>query len=134
MAFGAMISMVAVRYSVAVVFHASVLVMVVLFCTSAFTLTARGAFPYFWAMLGSFVGITISCIFLGIYLPFPNAAQAICAISGAMLWTMFLLWDMAVIANYYSEDMWVLGAVTIYLDTLNILLFLLRFLGGRSRQ
>lgn len=129
-----MVGLVSTLYSVTVVFHACVLVMVILVSITAFTLLSRGVFPYFWAMLGCLLAITVACILLAVFLPFPSASQAICAIGGAILWSMFLLWDMAVIANYYSADMWAMGAVTIYLDTLNILLFLLRFLGGRSRQ
>lgn len=132
---GFLVGVVATMYSVRVIFHACILLLVVLVAVTAFTLTARrGVYSYFGAMLAAVVALTAACLILGFFLPFPSAAQAVCAIIGVFVWTVFLLWDMAVIANYFDEDQWALGAVTIYLDSINILLFLLRFLGGRSRQ
>lgn len=117
-----------------VIIHAFILLFVILLVVTVFTLTAKGAFPYFWAMIGCFVSIVVASGVLAIMLPFPSAGQAILAMGGAMIYTIFLIWDMAVVSHGFDTDAWVLASVVLYLDSLNIFLFLLRFLGGRSSE
>jgi FtsH-binding integral membrane protein len=130
--FGFVIGIVCAWFTI--VIYAFTLLFVILGTVTIFTLFARGAFPYFWAMIGCFVSLSFSCGFLTIFLPLSSGGWTIASLAGAFLFSIFLIWDMAIIAHYFSTEMWALGAVIIYLDSLNIFMNLLRFLGNKGRE
>eukprot|EP01122_Echinamoeba_exundans_P011821 TRINITY_DN4830_c0_g2_i1.p1 TRINITY_DN4830_c0_g2~~TRINITY_DN4830_c0_g2_i1.p1 ORF type:complete len:451 (-),score=80.77 TRINITY_DN4830_c0_g2_i1:66-1238(-) len=132
--FGFVIGIICAWYAFTIVIYAFTLLFVILGTVTIFTLFARGAFPYFWAMIGCFVSLSLSCGFLTIFLPLSSGGWTIASLAGAFLFSVFLIWDMAIIAHYFPTEMWALGAVIIYLDSLNIFLNLLRFLGNRGRE
>jgi FtsH-binding integral membrane protein len=62
------------------------------------------------------------------------AAQLWLSAVGLLLFSGFLIFDTWRIRNVYGPDDYVIAAVSIYLDLLNIFLFLLQLLGGDRRR
>ena len=52
------------------------------------------------------------------------------ALMGSLLFSLYIIFDTWSITTYLSYDDYVLGAVNLYLDFINLFLFLLRFVGA----
>ena len=52
------------------------------------------------------------------------------AAGGVLLFSAFILYDTSQIIHHYREEEWVAAAMALYLDVLNLFLFLLQLLGG----
>ena len=53
---------------------------------------------------------------------------------GVLLFSALLVFDTWRVRNVFGPDDYVLAAVSIYLDLINMFLFILSLLGGRSRR
>jgi FtsH-binding integral membrane protein len=70
---------------------------------------------------------------IGFFVPYPGAAsRAICVI-GVILFSLFILYDTSMIMNRLGTDEWVIASVDLYLDVLNLFLYLLRLLGAGKK-
>jgi len=52
------------------------------------------------------------------------------AAGGVLLFSAFILYDTSQIIHHYREEEWVAAAMALYLDVLNLFLFLLQLLAG----
>ena len=56
------------------------------------------------------------------------------ALIGALIFSLFVVYDTWVITKTLSYDEYVLGAINLYLDFINLFLMILRLLTGGSRE
>ena len=92
----------------------------------------------------SFLGLGLGAALLGLIvwglfatLAFPSFEfSQIYAFCGAIIFSLFVVYDTWVVSARLSYDEYVLGAVNLYLDFINLFLFILRCLtgGGGSRS
>jgi modulator of FtsH protease len=82
-----------------------------------------------------FVGLVVLLItsILTMFFPVPGAQLWIAGV-GVLIFSGLLIFDTWRIRNSYGPDDYVMAAVQIYLDILNIFLFLVRLLGGGRRN
>lgn len=84
------------------------------------------------------IGIVIASV-INIFMQ-SNKMSFICSILGVIIFTGLTAWDVQKIKNLANEDdgsmpfrkMAIMGALNLYLDFINIFLFLLRLFGGRK--
>ena len=91
-----------------------------------------------FSYLGGFLWMaTIALMLTGFALMFFGGATAqyIYACVGAVLFSLWILYDTSAVTRQYYQANDVVGAVlNLYLDILNLFLFLLQILSGRSKD
>ena len=53
------------------------------------------------------------------------------SVGGAAIFSLYIVYDVHMISKRLSPDEYVLGAITLYLDIINLFIRLLRLLGSR---
>jgi FtsH-binding integral membrane protein len=66
--------------------------------------------------------------FVGIFIPFNRTMDLIFAIIGCLLFSGYIVYDTYLINNRLSPDEYILGAISLYLDFINLFLNILRLL------
>lgn len=108
------------------------------FCMFAFltmfTLQGRFEFeglgPYLFGGLGVLIfGSTIQAVY-----PYDSAAQLVFSLIGCLIFMMFIVYDTHKILTRLSPDEYVIGAIELYLDILNLFVYTLDILSGGSRR
>jgi len=90
----------------------------------------------------SFLGLVLPVLFLSLMifglfslLAFDSfAMRQVYALLGCLLFVLYILYDTSVIITYLSYDDYVLGAVNLYLDFINLFMFILQLLMGGRRE
>lgn len=109
---------------------ASVLTLSIFGGLSAYALISRKDFSYLGGML--FVGL-IAMIVAGLVLMFFHIAamELVYCLAGVLLFCGFVLYDTSQIVHRLGPDDVVTGTISLYLDFINLFLFILRILGNR---
>jgi len=118
-------------YSVSSVLSAAAITMIIFLSLTAFTLQTKINFNFLgaglilslWALL--WVGL-----FFFVFFPSP-LMSALYSAFGVILFTLFILYDTSALMTIYEEDEYILAAVNLYLDIINLFLMILRLMGGR---
>jgi len=90
----------------------------------------------------SFLGLilpilTFTLIIWGFFSMFAFSSFAfrqVYALAGVVIFSLYVLYDTHAITTYLSYDDYVLGAVNLYLDFINLLLFVMSCLAGQRRD
>lgn len=87
-------------------------------------------------LIGLFVALFVLIIggLSQLFIPSNSIEQLIFAICGALIFCLFVLYDTSRLIYSYSEDEYILAAIELYLDIVNLFLYLLRFFGLVSRN
>merc|ERR1719323_2617612 len=126
----------------------SVLLALGVTCAVFFALTAfacltgtdfTGMGPYLFAALLSLVafGFTMCCYTLLTHQRVDNVVHLVYAVFGVILFSLYVVYDTQKIvggehkAFQFSVDDYVFAALNIYLDVINLFLFILRIMGER---
>ena len=86
-----------------------------------------------FSFLGGFVTVGLFVILGGLVLNFFVQAPALgfaMSAGGVLLFSAFILYDTSNVLHRYREDEWVAATLALFLDVLNLFLFLLRLLSG----
>lgn len=97
---------------------------------SAYAITTRKDFSYLGGFLFASLLILLAAGILNLFLKSP-LLDLVHAGGGAILFSVYLLYDVSRIVNK-GETNYIVAAVSIYLDILNLFLSLWRLLGGGS--
>jgi len=99
---------------------------------SVYALTAKTDFSNWGASL--YAGLW--CIILGsllqIFFPYSSMLNGLLSVAGAILFSFFIIYDTDQIANRMSPDDYVVGAIELYLDIINLFIYILRLIGDRE--
>jgi len=81
---------------------------------------------------GLFAVLMVMCFwsFLSIFVDFGPVTHMIFSLVGACLFTGYILYDTSVIMHNLGPDDYILASVTLYLDLINLFLYLLEILRG----
>ena len=99
-------------------------------CQTKYDFTDKGGY-----LLAVLVGLIITG-FVNMFIQ-NNVLQMICAGVGAILFSCYIVYDTQLIVGgshkkyQFSVDDYVFAAITLYLDIINLFLYLLELIGGR---
>ena len=66
---------------------------------------------------------------------FPSFAfSQVYALLGTLIFSLYVLYDTHAITTYMSYDDYVLGAISLYLDFINLFLMILQLLTGQRQE
>ena len=97
---------------------------------TAYAFTSKKDFSFLGGML--FVGL-IALIVAGIVMFFVHAAwlSTVYSVVGVLIFSGFVLYDTSQIMQRMAPEDAVMGAVSLYLDFINLFMFILRLLSSR---
>lgn len=78
------------------------------------------------------IGMIVIMI-VGFFIPWGNGFEIVYSGAGVLLFAGFAMADMNRLA-YYPEDQYINAAISLYLDMFNLFIFMLRLMGGLSRN
>jgi FtsH-binding integral membrane protein len=67
---------------------------------------------------------------VGIFIPFSSTFSLIYAIGGTLLFSGYIVYDTYLINRRLSPDEYIMGAISLYLDFVNLFLSILRLLNS----
>ncbi|XP_067685249.1 protein lifeguard 4-like [Haliotis asinina] len=118
-------------YTVSSVIEAFVLTLGVFVVLTLYTLQSKRDFSAWGASLFSFLWILILAGFMQILFPSVMMDKAI-AVGGALLFSLFIIFDTHLLMHKLSAEEYIVAAVNLYLDIINLFLHLLRLFGERK--
>jgi len=68
--------------------------------------------------------------FVGMFFPFSRTVDLVYGIGGALLFSGYIVFDTYNINNRLSPDEFIIGAISLYLDFINLFLSILRVLNN----
>ncbi|XP_069101715.1 protein lifeguard 4-like [Argopecten irradians] len=117
-------------YQVHSVIEAFVLTLAVTGALTAYTFQSKRDFSSWGAGLFSALWILIIAGFLQILFPTAMMDKAI-AVAGSLVFSLFIIFDTHMMMHKLSAEEYIVAAVNLYLDILNLFLYLLRLFGER---
>lgn len=101
----------------------------------AFHATKRGAeFGWMGPMLFASLWALIIWSFVQIFFHPGPVARTVFSLLGALLFSAYVVFDTWLVIARVDLDDWVGASITIYLDIINLFLYILRILGSQSRD
>ncbi|HEX6966391.1 MAG TPA: Bax inhibitor-1/YccA family protein [Gemmatimonadaceae bacterium] len=100
---------------------------------TAYAFVSRRDFSAWGSFLTVGLFVLLGALILTMFFPSP-ASQLWLSVIGIMIFSGFVIFDTWRMRNVYGPDDYVEAAVNIYLDLLNIFLFLLSLFGGNRRS
>ena len=98
-----------------------------------YTLRSKKDFSYMGAALGASLWVLIIGSLVCSLVGMPGMHLAL-SVGGAAIFSLYIVYDVHMIAKRLSPDEYVLGAITLYLDIINLFLHLLRSLSELQRN
>ncbi|XP_060064655.1 protein lifeguard 4-like [Ylistrum balloti] len=118
-------------YQVHSVIEAFVLTLAVTTALTAYTFQSKRDFSSWGAGLFAALWILILAGLLQILFPTVMMDKAI-AVGGALVFSLFIIFDTHMMMHKLSAEEYIVAAVNLYLDILNLFLYLLRLFGERK--
>ncbi|KAF8647163.1 hypothetical protein AX16_006993 [Volvariella volvacea WC 439] len=78
-------------------------------------------------LFGALVAMCIAGL-VGIFIPFSHTMDLVFAIGGCLLFSGYIVYDTYMINNRLSPDEYIMGAISLYLDFINLFINILRLL------
>uniref|UniRef100_A0A2K6MN18 Transmembrane BAX inhibitor motif containing 4 n=1 Tax=Rhinopithecus bieti TaxID=61621 RepID=A0A2K6MN18_RHIBE len=120
-------------YDVYIILQAFILTTTVFFGLTVYTLQSKRDFSKFGA--GLFALLWILCLsgFLKLFF-YNETMELVLAAAGALLFCGFIIYDTHSLMHKLSPEEYVLAAISLYLDIINLFLHLLRFLEAVNKK
>ncbi|KAL2915480.1 hypothetical protein HK105_204881 [Polyrhizophydium stewartii] len=119
-------------YSTTVVLQALILTVVLFLALTAFTFQTKWDFEGMGPFLFGTLSILIVVGFVHIFVPFSSVVNLIIAVFSAILFCAYIVFDTQSILDRMSPEDYILGAIELYLDIINLFLNLLQIFGAIS--
>ena len=71
---------------------------------------------------------------VGVFFPFGRTMDLVYAIGGTLLFSGYVVYDTYLINSRLSPDEYILGAISLYLDFLNLFISILRLLNNAQER
>ncbi|NWW37340.1 LFG4 protein, partial [Panurus biarmicus] len=120
-------------YNVSVVLQAFILTTAVFLGLTAYTLQSKRDFSKFGAGLFTCLWILIFSGFLRLFF-YSETIELVFAAAGALLFCGFIIYDTHLLMHKLSPEEYILAAINLYLDIINLFLHLLRFLEAFNKK
>jgi len=127
-------TMYAARGMAALVLEAFAITSIIFISLTLFTIQSKIDFSFLGAGLGvALMGLFVWGLFAMVAFPSFIFSQ-VYALIGSLIFSLYIVYDTWVITTTLSYDEYVLGAINLYLDFVNLFLMILRLLSGGSRE
>ncbi|NWR26807.1 LFG4 protein, partial [Tachuris rubrigastra] len=120
-------------YDVSIVLQAFILTTAVFLGLTAYTLQSKRDFSKFGAGLFSCLWILIFSGFLRLFF-YSATIELVFAAAGALLFCGFIIYDTHLLMHKLSPEEYILAAINLYLDIINLFLHLLRLLETLNKK
>ncbi|KAM7056499.1 protein lifeguard 4 [Acridotheres tristis] len=120
-------------YDVSIVLQAFILTTAVFLGLTAYTLQSKRDFSKFGAGLFTCLWILILSGFLRL-LFYCETTELVFAAAGALLFCGFIIYDTHLLMHKLSPEEYIVAAISLYLDIINLFLHLLHFLGAFNKK
>ncbi|NWR69758.1 LFG4 protein, partial [Centropus unirufus] len=120
-------------YDVSIVLQAFVLTTAVFLGLTAYTLQSKRDFSKFGAGLFACLWILIFSGFLRLFF-YSETIELVFAAAGALLFCGFIIYDTHLLMHKLSPEEYILAAINLYLDIINLFLHLLRLLEAFNKK
>ncbi|NWR98593.1 LFG4 protein, partial [Motacilla alba] len=120
-------------YDVSIVLQAFILTTAVFLGLTAYTLQSKRDFSKFGAGLFACLWILIISGFLRLFF-YSETIELVFAAAGALLFCGFIIYDTHLLMHKLSPEEYILAAINLYLDIINLFLHLLRFLEAFNKK
>lgn len=118
-------------YEVSSVIEAFILTLAVTAGLTAYTLQTKRDFTVHYGCLFSLLWVLILAGFMQLFFPGDLMERGL-AVGGAVLFSFFIIVDTQMMMHKLSPEEYMLAAINLYLDILNLFLHILRMLGERK--
>ncbi|XP_041458510.1 protein lifeguard 4-like [Lytechinus variegatus] len=121
-------------YDKSVVIEALVLTLAVSFSLLVFTVQSRKDFSTWGA--GLYAGLMILIVggLLQLFIPHSDMLELVIAIGGAIIFSLFLIYDIHLIMHKLSPEEYIMASINLYLDLINLFLYILRILNQANKK
>ncbi|NWI34614.1 LFG4 protein, partial [Sula dactylatra] len=120
-------------YDVSIVLQAFILTTAVFLGLTAYTLQSKRDFSKFGAGLFTCLWILIFSGFLRLFF-YSETIELVFAAAGALLFCGFIIYDTYLLMHKLSPEEYILAAINLYLDIINLFLHLLRLLEAFNKK
>ena len=120
-------------YDVSIVLQAFILTTAVFLGLTAYTLQSKRDFSKFGAGLFACLWILIFSCFLMVFFH-SEIMELVFAAAGALLFCGFIIYDTHLLMHKLSPEEYILAAINLYLDIINLFLNLLRLLEAFNKK
>ncbi|NXW29257.1 LFG4 protein, partial [Phaetusa simplex] len=120
-------------YEVSIVLQAFILTTAVFLGLTAYTLQSKRDFSKFGAGLFACLWILIFSGFLRLFF-YSETIELVCAAAGALVFCGFIIYDTHLLMHKLSPEEYILAAINLYLDIINLFLHLLRLLEAFNKK
>ncbi|NXW21877.1 LFG4 protein, partial [Circaetus pectoralis] len=120
-------------YDVSIVLQAFILTTAVFLGLTAYTLQSKRDFSKFGAGLFACLWILIFSGFLRLFF-YNETMELVFAAAGALLFCGFIIYDTHLLMHKLSPEEYILAAINLYLDIINLFLHLLRLLEAFNKK
>ncbi|NXN74258.1 LFG4 protein, partial [Himantopus himantopus] len=120
-------------YDVSIVLQAFILTTAVFLGLTAYTLQSKRDFSKFGAGLFACLWILILSGFLRLFF-YSETTELVFAAAGALLFCGFIIYDTHLLMHKLSPEEYILAAINLYLDIINLFLHLLRLLEAFNKK
>eukprot|EP00440_Ansanella_granifera_P017152 gb/GFBE01018630.1/.p1 GENE.gb/GFBE01018630.1/~~gb/GFBE01018630.1/.p1 ORF type:complete len:280 (+),score=65.84 gb/GFBE01018630.1/:1-840(+) len=129
-------------YSTQSVLLALAVTVVTFFCLTVYACFTKTDFtgmgPYLSAALFALIGFSFVVSMMSIFVGIPNWLHVLYALAGVIIFSFYIIYDTQMIiggshnSHQFSIDDYVFAALNLYLDIINLFLYLLSLLGDRN--
>lgn len=112
----------------AIVLEALILTAAVFISLTTYVLVTKKDFSFLGAGLFAALIILIVWSMLNMFCDFGPMGQMVFSLIGALVFSGYILYDTSLVIHYFGPDDYIPAAVTIYLDIINLFLYLLELL------
>ncbi|NWI51836.1 LFG4 protein, partial [Calyptomena viridis] len=120
-------------YDVSIILQAFILTTAVFLGLTAYTLQSKRDFSKFGAGLFACLWILIFSGFLRLFF-YSETIELVFAAAGALLFCGFIIYDTHLLLHKLSPEEYILAAINLYLDIINLFLHLLRLLEAFNKK
>jgi len=111
-----------------IVLQALMLTAAIFISLSAYTLTSKKDFTFLGAGLSAGLIVLIFWGLLNMFFPFNMGFRMVFSLLGALLFAGYILYDTSQIMHNLGPDDYIEASISLYLDIINLFLYLLEFL------
>jgi len=131
---GYMLAVVCTQYYMETVLQAFVITLSVFFALSSYAMTSKRDFSFLGAGLFTCLWILLIGGILQLWFPLSSVAEVLWCFFGAGVFCGYILFDTWLLTKKLNTDEEILAAVSLYLDLVNLFLYILRILSKFQKK
>eukprot|EP01006_Ploeotia_vitrea_P021846 TRINITY_DN54258_c0_g1_i2.p2 TRINITY_DN54258_c0_g1~~TRINITY_DN54258_c0_g1_i2.p2 ORF type:complete len:261 (+),score=130.39 TRINITY_DN54258_c0_g1_i2:13-795(+) len=121
-------------YDTRIVYQALIVTAFISIGLTAYTFQSDRDFSQMGTYLFVFLMVLVIGGVIRIFLPTTPVLDTVWACFGALVFSAYIVFDTFLILNKLGPDDYVFAALNLYLDVINLFLYILQILGGRGRK